>query len=65
MILDVLSDGKWHSVEELQKGLELDEDEVREVTEFLNKYDLAKVDEKNGKVKIDRNFQKLLTLSAT
>jgi hypothetical protein len=65
MILEILSDGKWHGIEELQQRMELDEYEVREITTFLNKYDFAKIDDANKKVKINRDFQKLLTQTTT
>lgn len=65
MILEILSDGKWHGIEELQQLMELDEYEVREIITFLNKYDLAKIDDANKKVKINRGFQKFLTQTTT
>jgi hypothetical protein len=65
MILEILSDGKWHGIEELQQRMELDEYEVREITTFLNKYDFAKIDDANKKVKINRDFQKFLTQTTT
>ena len=59
MVLDILSDGKWHGIDELQQRLELDEREVRVIAAFLSKYDFAKSDEENRKVRINRDFQKL------
>jgi DNA-binding IclR family transcriptional regulator len=61
MILEMLSDGKWHGIEELQQRLELNERKVQEIITFLNKYDFVKIDKEHGKVKINQNFQKLLT----
>jgi DNA-binding IclR family transcriptional regulator len=61
MILEMLSDGKWHGIEELQQRLELNERKVQEITTFLNKYDFVKIDKEHGKVKINQNFRKLLT----
>jgi hypothetical protein len=60
MILEILSDGKWHGIEELQQRMELDEYKVQEITTFLNKYDFATIDDVNKKVKINRGFQKFL-----
>ncbi len=60
MILEILGDGKWHGIEELQLRLGLNEHKVQEITTFLNKYDFVKIDKEHGKVKINRNFQKLL-----
>jgi DNA-binding IclR family transcriptional regulator len=64
LVLELLSDGKWHRVEELQRRLGLDESEVHEIAEFLKEYELAKVDEENGKMKINRDFRKLSALSS-
>jgi hypothetical protein len=60
MVLEILSDGKWHGMKELRQRMELDEYEVHEITMFLNKYSFAKIDDENKKVKINRNFQKFL-----
>jgi hypothetical protein len=56
MILEILSDGEWHEIEELQNRMELSEHEVQEVATFLNKYDFAKIDWANKKVKINRGL---------
>jgi DNA-binding IclR family transcriptional regulator len=60
MTLEILGDGKWHVIEELLVRLELNEHKFREITAFLNRYDFVKVDEKNRRVKINRDFRKLL-----
>ena len=64
-ILEMLSDGKWHGIEEVQLRLELNERKMQEITTFLNKYDFVKIDKEHGKVKINRNFQKLLAQTVT
>lgn len=65
MILEMLGDGKWHEIEELQLRLGLNEHKVQEITTFLNKYDFVKIDKEHEKVKINRNFQKLLVQTIT
>jgi DNA-binding IclR family transcriptional regulator len=65
MILEMLGDGKWHGIKELQLRLGLNELKVQEITMFLNKYDFVKIDKKQGKVKLNRNFQKLLAQPVT
>ena len=60
MVLEILSDGKWHGIEELQQRMALSEHGVHEVATFLNKYDFAKIDCTNKKVKINRDFRKFL-----
>jgi 6-pyruvoyl-tetrahydropterin synthase len=58
--LEILSDGKWHWIEELQQQMGMDVNEVQEIAMFLNKYDFAMVNDENKKVKINRDFQKFL-----
>ena len=65
MILEMLGDGKWHEIEELQRRLGLNERRVQEITTFLNKYDFVKIDKEHGKVKINPNFKKLLAQTVT
>jgi hypothetical protein len=60
MILEILSDGKWHGIEELQQRMELDDYKLQEFTAFLNKYNFVTIDEANKKVRINRGFQKFL-----
>jgi DNA-binding IclR family transcriptional regulator len=65
MILEMLGDGKWHEIEELQLKLGLNEHKMQEITTFLNKYDFVEIDKEHRKVKINRNFQKLLAQTVT
>jgi len=64
-VLEVLSDGKWHGIEKLRKHVKIDVDEVQEIVAFLNKYDFAEVNNANKKLKINKDFQKLLTENIT
>jgi DNA-binding IclR family transcriptional regulator len=64
-ILELLSDGKWHMIEELLARLELNKQKFQEITTFLNKYDFVEIDEKNRKVKINKDFQRVLAQTLT
>ena len=65
VILELLSDGKWHAVEEMLLNAGLSELEFLEVTDFLGKYGFVKVDEENRKLKVNRDFQRLLVQPVT
>ena len=65
VILELLSDGEWHGVEELLLGAGLSEQKFQEITGFLGEYGFIKVDEENKKVKINRDFRKLLVQPVT
>ncbi len=59
MIVDMLSDGKWHSVAELIDKLDLAFFEVWSRLEFLNEFELAKFDVERERIRIDRDFKRL------
>ena len=60
MLLELLGDGKWHGLEELQQQIGLDACKVQGIAVFLSRFDFAVVDEANRKVKAHRDFQKFL-----
>ena len=60
LVLELLGDGKWHGTEELLLKLGLDERKLEEVTAFLGNYGFVKIDKKNKKMKINKDFQKLV-----
>jgi len=64
-ILDLLSDGEWHGIEELKQVLNHPGHATEEILAFLEKYEFAKVDGKNKRVKINKDFQELLELTST
>ncbi len=64
-ILDFLSDGEWHSIEELQIVLNHPGHATEEILAFLEKYEFAKVDANNKRVKINKDFQELMKLTST
>ena len=59
-VLDLLSDGKWHQTGDLLLKLGFDDYDFHEITAFLDKYGFIKVDAKNGRIKINNDFRKLL-----
>jgi hypothetical protein len=59
-ILELLSDGEWRKVEELLLKTGLDELKFEKVIGFLSKYNFVNFDNKNKRVKINRDFRKLL-----
>jgi DNA-binding IclR family transcriptional regulator len=63
-ILELLSDGKWHGVEDLLVKTGLNERKFQEITVFLSTYDFVKFDEEKRRFKINRDFRKLLAQPA-
>lgn len=62
LVLEVLKDGEWHAIEELQHQARLKENQVHEIAAFLNEYDLATTDKGKKKVKINNDFRELLAV---
>jgi len=63
-LLEILSDGKWHEAHQLKLTLGLTDRDLWEMTEFLGKYDFAEVDETGNRVKVKKDFRKILTQTA-
>jgi hypothetical protein len=62
-ILEILGDGKWHETEQLKQLMGLSDCEILEITDFLGKYDFAQVDDDKKRVRIAKDFKKILTLA--
>ena len=56
----MLCDGKWHRIEQLRQLLGLKDFEVGEIAKFLSDYDFVEVDEDNSRVRVSRDFRKIL-----
>jgi len=63
-VLDFLRDGKWHTLKEVKKKLEVDEEGAGKVFEFLKEYSFIIIDEVKGKVKLEENVRKFLLKKA-
>jgi len=59
-LLEILRDGKWHEIDQLECSMNLNDIELHEIMGFLGKYDFAKVDETKRRVKINNDFKKIL-----
>jgi hypothetical protein len=59
-LIELLNDGHWHSIDKLRRSIDFSEFEINEFIEFLSKYDLATLDGKGLKVKVNPDFRKLL-----
>lgn len=59
-ILEMMSDGRWYRLEEIQQKTGINRMRTLQIAEFLKKYNFIVADDQNGKVKIRRNAQKFL-----
>ena len=60
-LLEIIGDGKWHGTDQLKQLMGLSDCEMEQVTDFLDKYDFAQVDDGKKRVKINRDFKRILT----
>ena len=63
--MDVLSDGEWHTLSEVQKRAKLNKDKIRRLTEFLKDYGFIVVDETKGTIRLDGAVQELVRQTST
>jgi DNA-binding IclR family transcriptional regulator len=52
VILDLLEDGKWHSLTEVSRKSGLHEFKLEIVTSFLAEFDFVRLDKANGRVRL-------------
>lgn len=57
-VLDLLSDGKWHTHREIQQKIRLDDRQTEQVIEFLERYCLIMVDKATRKVMLSEEVQR-------
>ncbi len=65
-VLEMLSDGEWHRLEEIGKEMGLSTSQVQQIVGFLKQYEFVTLDEAKEKVRIGeaaREFMGRKTLS--
>ena len=60
-LLEIIGDGKWHDTDQLKQLMDLSDCELEGIADFLGKYDFAQVDDAKKRVKINRDFKRILT----
>jgi DNA-binding IclR family transcriptional regulator len=63
--LQLLTDGKWHSLEELQRKMQLSRDRMKQIAKFLQNYEFVAEDETGKKLKIIDSARKFLVETTT
>ena len=59
-ILQLLENGKWHHLKDIEQKTHLDSFKVENITEFLAIYNFVKLDKAKQKVKLDPPTNKFL-----
>ena len=60
LIFELLNDEEWHGIDEFLAEAKLSEEMSREIAGFLDEYGFVEFNRKDQKVKIDKDFKKLL-----
>jgi len=64
-MLEMLNDGRWHFLEEIEEKIHLDRDRTKEVIEFLKKYNFLVVDNIEKKIKLENEVKRFLNETST
>jgi uncharacterized protein YutD len=63
--LEVLSDGRWHMLEEIQQRAKVDDAQLQRITDFLKEYDFIVKDETENRIKLNKIVHEFLAETAT
>jgi len=64
-VLEILDDGRWHRISDVQTGTNLNASQSKEIIEFLKAYEFVAVDEKKNRVKLKEAVRKFLAQEVT
>ena len=64
-ILGILNDGQWHLLAEVKKKMNLTDDQVKQIADFLREYDFVEINDADKKIKIGEDVLKFLSQTAT
>jgi DNA-binding IclR family transcriptional regulator len=63
--LELLDDGKWHAISEIQRKTELDEITLREIIAFLKEYNFVTANDAKDKIRVNNDYKEFLTETTT
>jgi predicted transcriptional regulator len=64
-VLEILDDGHWHLISEVQTETNLNASQSKKIIEFLKAYEFVTVDHKKSRVKLKESVRKFLTQEVT
>ena len=60
MILEILKDGKWHSIKEIEEKTKLHEFKLQMVIDFLTNFNFVEIKKDCREIKATREFLKIM-----
>jgi DNA-binding IclR family transcriptional regulator len=64
-LLEILSDGEWHTLEGVQRKTKLSRNHVQQVAAFLEEYEFVTLDETRKKIRVKEAVRRFLTHEIT
>ena len=64
-VLEMLEDGRWHTLKEIREKIKLSENKIQQIVEFLKGYGFVLMDEEKGWIKLDETVKEFLRQTAT
>ncbi|RLI41132.1 hypothetical protein DRO59_07725 [Candidatus Bathyarchaeota archaeon] len=64
-VLEMLEDGRWHTLKEIREKIKLSENKIQRIVEFLKGYGFVLMDEEKGWIKLDETVKEFLRQTAT
>ena len=64
-VLEMLEDGRWHTLKEIREKIKLSENKIQQIVEFLKGYGFVLMNEEKGWVKLDETVKEFLRQTAT
>jgi len=64
-VLEILDDGHWHLISELETETSLNANQSKKIIEFLQAYEFVTFDQKKSRVKLKESVCKFLTQEVT
>lgn len=63
--MEVLGDGEWHALREVQRKTRLGRNQIQRLIDFLKEYGFIVVDETERRIKLDETVQEFLMQTST
>ena len=62
-ILEIIKDGKWHSIKELEEKTKLHEFKLQMIIEFLTNFNFVEIKKDGRKIKATQGLLKIMKLN--
>jgi len=62
MILEILKDGKWHLIKEIEEKTKLHEFKLQMIIDFLTNFNFVEIKKDCGEIKATQGFLKIIKI---